>query len=151
MAASIEKPSLSKEMRAAAAAASMTDSGTSRKVMLVNSELPSLIPSKSLLTIRSVKFNNLKMGDIICVRVGSDFTVRRFVKPKITRAHTLLLTVEEGADKKEALPQSCLLGKVESVEFGGKCFDPASKENFLKKFWGKLTEYGTHKAFGIFG
>lgn len=146
----IQNPSLSQELRLAVATASIGDTGKTRKVHLLESDLPSLVPSQSLLKVRSVKFNDLKMGDIVCVRVGNKITVRRFVKTKITRSHTLLLTAEEGADKKEALPQNCLLGKVDKVSFGGQTFDPASKENFLQKFWGKLSEYGTHKPFGIF-
>ena len=147
----MDREALAAEMRAAATTASMVDTGSSRKVMLVDSDLPKLIPSQSLLKVRSVKFNNLKMGDIICVRVGSEFRVRRFIKPKITRSQTLLLTAKEDCPEKEPLPQSCLLGKVESVEFGGKSFDPAKRESLLKGFWGKLTEYGTHKPFGIIG
>lgn len=146
-----DRATLVAELRAAATTASMTDTGKTRNVHLLDSDLPDLIPSQSLLKVRSVKFTNLRMGDIICVRVGSSFQVRRFVKTKITRSHTLLLTAKGNSDKKEPIPQSALLGKVESVEYGGRTFDPTKSENLLKKFWGKLTEYGTHRPFGLIG
>jgi phage pi2 protein 07 len=142
--------SLSQELRAAVTTASMGDRGKARNVMLVESDLPTLVPSKSLLKVRSVKFKDLKMGDIICIRVGADFKVRRFVKTKITRADTLLLVAQEGFDKKEPIPLNAYLGKVDAVEIGGCVFDPTKNESFWQNFMGKLTEFGTHKPFGIF-
>ncbi len=91
------------------------------------------------------------MGDIICVRDGSELAVCRFVKAKIMKSNTFLLVAKEGHEKKEPLPRDALLGIVEKVEHGGKVFNPSSRENPFKKFWGKLTEYGTHKPFGLFG
>ena len=119
-------------------------------MLLVESDLPGLVPSQSLLKVRSVKFVELKRGDIICVRVGSNFRIRRFVKSKITRTTTLLLTVKEGEDQKDPIPLNALLGKVDSVEVGGRVFDPLKEESFLQSLWGKLSEYGTHRPFGVF-
>ena len=148
---SSEKNDLLAELNAAATTASMSDRGKSRKVLLVESDLPSLIPSRSLLKVRSVKFTELRMGDIICVRVGSDFVVRRFVKTKITRENTLLLSAREGSDKKDPIPQSSLLGKVEEAESAGETYDPLKKEGLVQRLMGKITEYGTHRPFGVFG
>ncbi|MFA5504789.1 MAG: hypothetical protein WC314_18970 [Vulcanimicrobiota bacterium] len=143
--------SLAQELQVAVTTASLGDKGKTRRVMLVESNLPSIIPSQSLLKVRSLKFQELKKGDIICVRIGSGFWVRRFIKSKMTRDNTLLLVAQEGFDKKESIPMNALLGKVDEVEHNGRAFDPLAGENFLKSFWGKLTEYGTHKAFGFIG
>jgi hypothetical protein len=145
-----ENISINEELRAAVTTASLGDRGKSRNVMLMESELPTLVPSQSLLKVRSVRFQELKMGDIICVRVGSTFRVRRFVKTKITREHTLLLVAQEGFNKKDPVPLNAFLGKVDEVESAGRVFDPLKKENFFQTFWGKLTEFGTHKPFGLF-
>ena len=88
------------------------------------------------------------MGDIICVNTGKSAQVRRFIKLKMTKSDTLLLTAYEGFDKKEALPKSSLVGRVVEVEAGGQTWNP-NKENALKRFWDRLTEYGTHKPFGL--
>jgi hypothetical protein len=146
----ITQPSVSQELRIAATAASMSDLGSTRQVRLNESELPSLIPSGAILNVKAVKFSELKMGDLICVRVGSTLVVRRFVKTKMTRSNTFLLTAKEGFDKKEAIARTSLIGKVEKVCCGGTSYDPAQREGILTQFWGKLTEYGTHKPFGIF-
>ena len=145
-----ENISLNDELRAAVTTASLGDRGKTRNVMLTESELPTLIPSQSLLKVRSVRFEDLKMGDVICVRVGTTFRVRRFVKTKITSSHTLLLVAQEGFNKKDPIPVNAFLGKVDEVESGGRKFDPLKKESFFQTFWGKLTEFGTHKPFGLF-
>ena len=88
------------------------------------------------------------MGDIICVNTGKSAQVRRFIKLKMTKSNTALLTAYEGFNKKEALPTSSLVGKVVEVEANGKSWDP-NKVNPLTRFWHKLTEYGTHKPFGL--
>lgn len=150
-AATIEKreTSITQELRFAVAATSM-GAGSSRKVRLPESDVPSLVPSGSTLEVSSVKFCDLKMGDLICVQVGGSFNIRRFVKVKMTKKDTYLLTAREGFDKKEALPRNSLMGRVDSATHRGQKIDPNSQENFLTKFWGKLSEYGTHKPFGIF-
>ncbi len=143
--------SISSELRLAATTASMTDFGTSRNIMLVTSDLEKLIPSGSLLSVRSIKFSSLKMGDIICVREGSSIAVRRFVKTKMTPSETYLLTAKQDFDKKEPVRRDRLLGRVDTFQHSGQTIDPHRVEGPLKRFWGKLTEYGTHKAFGLFG
>jgi hypothetical protein len=145
----IDPASITSELRLAAATASMVDTGATRQVMLIKSDLEKVIPSGSLLTIRSVKFSNLKMGDFICVRDGSSFAVRRFVKTKMTSSETYLLTAKEGFDKKEPLKRDRLLGRVEGFQHAGKMVDPRKVEGALTRFWGRLTEYGTHKPFGL--
>lgn len=145
----VDKVSLSEELKAAVTTASLGGQGKTNDVMLMESHLPTLVPSQSLLKVRSVKFEQLKMGDIVCIRVGSSFRVRRYVKRKMTPSRTFLLVAADGLDKKEPIPPSALIGRVDSVEHGGRVFDPHKKENFFKSFWGKLTEYGTHKPFGI--
>ncbi len=146
----IARPSVSQELMAASTAASLSFKDATRQLRLVNSDLPSLIPSGSSLRIRSAKFSELKMGDLIGVRIGSELAVRRFVKTKMTKSDTLLLTAKEGLKKKEPLSRTCLLGKIEKVTCGGRSYNPAQAENILQQFWGKLTEYGTHKPFGLF-
>lgn len=144
-----ENPSLAEELRVAVTTASLGENGATRRIMLVDSNLPSLIPSQSLLKVRSVKLSELKMGDVICVRVGSSFLVRRFIKVKMTKNNTILLTAQEGYNQKEPIPMSGFLGKVDEVEHAGRSYNPLSKQNFFQSFMGKLTEYGTHKPFGI--
>lgn len=149
-AAVIERTRVSQELRVASAAFSALGGAKNQKLPIQESDLPSLIPSGSRAKVSTVKFSDLKMGDVICVRIGSTLAVRRFVKTKIAKNDTYLLTAREGFDKKEALLRSALIGRVDSVEFGGQTIDPGVQENSLKKFWGMLTEYGTHKVFGIF-
>lgn len=90
----------------------------------------------------------LNMGDIVCVNLGQGPQVRRFVKLKIAKSDTYILVTYDGFDKKEALPQSALVGRVVEAEVAGKSWDP-SAENPLRRFWSRLTEYGTHKPFGL--
>lgn len=141
---------LAGDLASAAASVSMSTSGGKRQIKLKESALPNLVPSNSVLQVQATKFTDLKMGDVICVSIGREMNVRRFVKLKMTAKDTLLLTAYEGFDKKEALPKGALLGLVVAVNAGGETFDPRKKENPFSKFWGKLTEYGTHKPFGLF-
>lgn len=137
------------DLSAAAASASLAaGSGRRKKIKLANSELPSVVPAGSTIHLEAVAIGKLVMGDIICVTLGQGPQLRRFVKLKMTASDTLLLTTYEGFNKKEALPKSAIVGRVAEVEAAGKSWDP-NKENPLKKFWGKLTEYGTHKPFGL--
>jgi hypothetical protein len=140
---------LAGEVSAAAKVASMVTAGKTRKFRLGESDIPSLIPSGAAVTVQSVKLSDLKMGDMICVRVGTTIAVRRFVKIKVTTSHILLLTAHENADKKEPLAKSNLLGRVESVTSAGNTFSPLKREGTFRKLWGMLTEFGTHKPFGL--
>lgn len=140
---------IAQELSAATTAASMSSSGTTRHIKIEESDLPSLIPDASLIRVKPCKFGGLKMGDLICIRTGSTFAVRRFVKTKMMGPKTLLLTVREGFAKKEALPTGCLLGKIEAVNSGESSYDPLQTTGLWQRFWGMLTEYGTHKPFGL--
>jgi hypothetical protein len=141
---------LAGELTAAATTVSMGASGA-RKVKLPTSELKALIPDGAVLEVAAVQFTKLQMGDVICVNTGREMAVRRYVKLKMTKNGEYLLTAYDNCGKKEALPKSALVGKVVSVQAQGRTYDPRKAENPLAAFWGKLTEYGTHKAFGIFG
>jgi hypothetical protein len=142
---------LAGDLSAAATAVSLAGGAGTKKVKLVKSDLTALIPDGCVLEVQAVNFTKLQMGDIICVSAGRETSVRRFVKLKMTKADTYILTAYDGFDKKEALPKSCLIGKVVSVQAQGQTYDPRKKEGAFSAFWGKLTEYGTHKAFGLFG
>lgn len=138
--AEIENPTLTQELRLAVSAAALTKSGASRQLPLGRSDLPSIISNDTLIKVKAVKFSDLKMGDIVCVRQGGQIAVRRFVKLKMTNQDTYLLVAREGCDQKETLSRAALVGKV----------DETRPEGLLTKFWGRLTEYGTHKPFGLF-
>ena len=131
--------------------AAATSASGQKKIKLTESDLKSLIPDNSVLEIQPVQFTKLQMGDVICVSSGRNTVVRRYVKLKMTKQGEYLLCAYDGFGKKEALPKSCLIGKVVSVQAQGKTYDPRKAEGAFAGFWGKLTEYGTHKAFGIFG
>jgi 3D (Asp-Asp-Asp) domain-containing protein len=136
------------DLTAAATSASLAGGSKTRKVSIVKSELPSIIPTGSRVSLESVAFGKLSMGDIICVNMGSSPQVRRFIRLKMTQSSTVLITAYEGFSQKEALPTTSLVGRVVQVDANGKTWDP-SKENPLSRFWHKLTEYGTHKPFGL--
>lgn len=136
------------DVHAAAASASMASGGKNKKFRIVESHLPSDIPHGAEVFVEPVAFGKLSMGDIICVNLNGAAKVRRFVKLKMTTSDTYLLAAYEGYDKKEALPKSSLVGRVVKAEAAGKSWTPG-KENILQKFWSKLTEYGTHKPFGL--
>lgn len=138
------------DVSAAATAASLADGRKRRKIRLRGSDLPSTVPGGSQISIEAVAVGKLVMGDIICINAGEGDgpQVRRFVKLKMTKHDTLLLTASEASNTKLPLPKSALVGKVVQAESNGKKWDP-TKENPIKKFWGKLTEYGTHKPFGL--
>jgi hypothetical protein len=142
---------LAGDLTAAATSVSLMGANGTKKVRIGKSHLPRLIPDGATLEVQAVTFTKLQMGDVICVSAGRDTVVRRFVKLKMTKADTYLLTAYDGFTKKEVLPKGALIGKVVSVQAQGRTFDPQKEENFLTAFWGRLTEYGTHKAFGIFG
>ena len=135
-------------MNAAATSASMVGGSKVKKVRIEQSDLPSVIPHRAQVSLQAVAFGKLGMGDLICVMIGGEQKVRRFIKLKMTQNDTLLLTAYEGFGKKEALPKSVLIGRIIEVEGGGRTWDP-TKESPLKRFWGRLTEYGTHKPFGL--
>lgn len=147
--ATLQRPTVSQELRFAATTAAIGAKSGSRQLPLTKSDVPSVIPSGSSISVESIKFSDLKMGDFICICVGNSFEVRRFVKVKMTKADTYLLTAKEGFGKKEAVTRSSLMGKVVQVRHGNDSFDPSKAHNVLKQFWGKLTEYGTHKPFGL--
>ena len=147
--ATLINPTVSQELRFAATTAAIGSKQGSRQLPLSKSDVPSVIPSGCFINVESVKFSDLKMGDFICICVGNSFEVRRFVKVKMTKTDTYLLTAKEGFDKKEAVTRSSLMGKVVKVCQGSQTFDPSKSQNVLKQFWGKLTEYGTHKPFGL--
>lgn len=141
---------LFQEVRAAVTTASMGETGKTRRVLLKESDLPTLVPSQSLLKVRSIKFKELRKGDVLLVRIGTEFRVRRYVKSKMTRDDTLLFVVSEGSAEKESMPLNSLLGKVAKVEVGGRVFDPGKTESFLQALQGKLTDFGTRKFLGVF-
>ncbi len=148
--ATLERPSsLSQELRAAATAASLSSTGTTKHLQIQDSDVPSLVPNNAFIKVTSTKLQDLKMGDLVCVRAGGSYSVRRFVKVKHAASQTLVLTAREGYGKKEPITRASLLGKVEAISVGGKAVDPLKNEGILKSFWGKLTEYGTHKPFGL--
>lgn len=136
------------DMSAAATAAALGGGGGRKKIHIRQSELPSLVPNGARVWIEGTAISKLVMGDIICVTLGQGPQLRRFVRLKMTQSDTLLITAYEGFNKKEALPKSSLVGKVVEAEAGGKKWDP-NKQNPIARFWGKLTEYGTHKPFGL--
>lgn len=142
---------LAGDLSAAATSVSLMNKGGTKKVRLVSSDLKALIPDGSTLEIEAVQFTKLAMGDVICISTGRETSVRRFVKLKMTKEDTYLLTAYDGFGKKEALPKGALVGRVVNVIAGGKTFHPLKNENPISGFWGRLTEYGTHKAFGLFG
>ena len=140
---------LAGDVSAAAVAASLADGGKKRKKLrIANSEIPSAVPAGATVAVQQIPMSKLKMGDVLCVNVGNGPQLRRFVKLKIAKSDTYLLTTYDGYSKKEALPNSAVIGKVVEAELGGKKWDP-SKENPFRRFWSRLTEYGTHKPFGL--
>lgn len=139
------------DVSAAATSVSLSSGVGSKRLRLSKSDLIALIPDGAVIEVQAVNFTKLQMGDVICVSAGRETVVRRYVKLKMTKQGEYLLCAYDGFGKKEALPKSSLIGKVVSVQAGGENYDPRKKEGPLAAFWGKLTEYGTHKAFGIFG
>lgn len=142
---------LAGDLNAAATSVSLMNKGGSKKLRLAHSDLKSLMPDGAVLEVEAVNFTKLAMGDVVCVTTGRETAVRRFVKLKMTKADTYMLTAYDGFGKKEALPKSALVGRVINVTVGDKSYHPLKKENPVSAFWGRLTEYGTHKAFGLFG
>jgi hypothetical protein len=136
------------DLSAAATSASLAQGARRKKIRLSNSDLPSAIPAGSTISIESVAIGKLVMGDIICVTLGQGPQIRRFLRLKMTKSDTLIMTTHEGLDTKEALPKSALVGRVVEAEAGGAKWNPG-KQNPFKRFWSKLTEYGTHKPFGL--
>ena len=58
------------DLTAAATSASLAGGSKNRKVRIIDSELPSVIPTGSRVSLESVAFEKLSMGDIICVNMG---------------------------------------------------------------------------------
>ena len=136
------------DLSAAATSAHLAQGASRKKIRVSNSELPSVIPSGATISIESVVMGKLVMGDILCVNLGQGPQVRRFLRLKMTKSDTLVLTAREDSNKKEPVPKSALVGRVVEAEAGGRTWVP-SRENPLKRFGRRLTEYGTHKPFGI--
>ena len=139
---------LAGDLSAAAATAAMADGGKRKKLRVSGSELASAVPAGATVKLEQVAMSKLKMGDILCVNLGQGPELRRFVKLKIAKTDTYLLTANDELSVKEPLPNSAVIGKVVEAEIAGRKWDP-SKENPFRRFWSKLTEYGTHKPFGI--
>ena len=139
------------DLNAAATSVALMSGGGTKKVRLHKSHLKGIIPDGAVIEVQSLTFTKLSMGDIICVTQGSETVLRRFIRLKMTNKDTYLETTHDGSDQKEPLSKSALVGRVISVKAGGRDFDPHKAENPFSRLWGKLTEYGTHKAFGLFG
>ncbi len=131
------------------AAAAVSSTAKEKDFRISTSHLPKIIPSGAKVNVKSLPIGKLKMGDIICVSMDKQVVLRRFLKLKLAKNDTYLLTAYEGFDRKEALPKSCLLGRVVTFEAGGQVLDPYKLEGLFGKFWNRLTEYGTHAPFGI--
>lgn len=136
------------DVSAAAATASLASGGKNKKLRVRESDLPSVIPNGATVTVESVPFAKLNMGDIICVNLNKQTRLRRFIKLKMTSDDVLLLTGYEGRKTKDPLVKTSLIGRVVEVETESGRRDPC-KENVVQQFWNKLTEYGTHKPFGL--
>lgn len=133
------------------AAATVAQGGSGRRIKVPSSDVPNLVPSGAQIEIETTTVTKLKMGDVVCVSIGRDVVIRRFIRLKMTKANTFIMVASKANREKEPLPHSALIGRVVSVTAGGITYDPLKKEGLLRSWWGQLTEYGTHKAFGFIG
>lgn len=134
-----------------AAAATLANNGSGRRIKVMKSDLNVLVPVGSTVEIEPITITKLQMGDVVCISSAKEVVLRRFIRLKMTNANTYMVLAHANSKEKEQALNSALIGKVVNVNLKGENYDPSKKENFVQALWGRLTEYGTHKAFGFIG
>ena len=136
---------------ASAAAAGMDRGAKGSKLRIRQSDLESLIPSGSLVEFIPTTGHKLKFGDIVLVRIGTEFSLRRFCGWQIVKTGSLVSVARANPPKLENYPDTALVGKITKVEAKGVTYDPLKKESQLVKWRNEWTFFGTSSMFKRIG
>lgn len=132
---------------ASAAAAGMDRGQKGSKLRIRQSDLEQLIPSGALVEFVPTTGHKLKFGDIVLVRNGNEFSLRRFCSFQILKAGAMVAVARANPPKMETYPDTALVGKVTKVEGKGGAYDPLKKESQLVKWRNEWTFFGTSSMF----
>lgn len=136
---------------ASAAAASVDRGGKGSKLRIRQSDMEALVPSGALVEFVPTTGHKLKFGDIVLVRTGNEFSLRRFVSFQILKSGANVSVARMSPPKLESYPDQSLVGKVTKVEAKGASYDPLKKEGQLAKWRNEWTFFGTSSMLKRFG
>ncbi|MBX3166186.1 MAG: hypothetical protein KF760_02195 [Candidatus Eremiobacteraeota bacterium] len=136
---------------ASAAAAGMDRGAKGSKLRIRQSDLETLIPSGALVEFVPSTGHKLKFGDIVLIRNGSEFSLRRFVGFQIVKGGAKVSVARANPPKLEIYPDTSIVGKVTKVEAKGVSYDPLKKESQLVKWRNEWTFFGTSSMFSRIG
>lgn len=136
---------------ASAAAAGMDRGAKGSKMRIRASDMESLVPSGSLIEFVPTTGHKLKFGDIVMVRSGTEFCLRRFVSFQIVKGGAMVSVARISPPKLETYPDTSLVGRVTKAESKGVSFDPLKKESQLVKWRNEWTFFGTSSMFSRIG
>lgn len=129
---------------ASATAAGMDRGQKGSKLRIRASDLEELVPSGSQIEFVPSTCHKLKFGDVLLVRMGQEFVLRRFVGWHVTKAGGAMMQVARANPPKvESYPDTQLVGKIIKVEARGGSYDPVKKETMGKRWANEWTCFGT--------
>lgn len=132
---------------ASAAAAGMDRGAKGSKLRIRHSDMEALVPSGAMVEFIPTTGHKLKFGDIVLVRTGNEFSLRRFVSFQILKGGAAVSVARIAPPKLESYPDTSLVGKVTKVEAKGSSYDPLKKEGQLVKWRNEWTFFGTSSMF----
>lgn len=135
---------------ASAAAAGMDRGAKGSKLRIRHSDMEALVPSGALVEFVPTTGHKLKFGDIVLVRNGTEFQLRRFVSFQILKGGAAVSVARVAPPKLENYPDTALVGKVTRVEAKGASYDPLKRESQLVKWKNEWTFFGTSSMFQRF-
>lgn len=131
------------DMASASASAAGMEKLRGTKLRIRNSDLEKLIPSGSTVEYQPMPCHRLKFGDIIFVRAGKEFVLRRYIGFQVAKAGAVAAVARANPARLETYPDAAVVGKVLSVDAAGKHFDPHKKESQMQRWANEWTCFGT--------
>lgn len=127
------------------------DKKKASKVRLRKSDIENLVPSGSLVEFMPLACHKMKFGDIVMVRQGNEFVLRRFVSFQIGKAGPTVVVAKVTPPALEKYSDTSIVGKIGKVEAQGKVYDPHQKESFSARFGNRWSCFGTSSPFQRLG
>ena len=136
---------------ASAAAAGMDRGAKGSKMRIRQSDIEALIPSGAMIEFIPTTGHKLKFGDIVMVRSGTEFNLRRFCSFQIVKGGATVSVARINPPKLESYSDTALVGKITKVEAKGSSYDPLTKESQMAKWRNEWTFFGTSSMFSRIG
>lgn len=131
------------DMASASASAAGMEKIKGTKLRIRQSDLESLIPAGSTVEYQPIPCHRLKFGDIIFVRSGKEFVLRRYVGFQVGKNGAVAAVARANPARLETYPDTAVVGKVTGVDSQGRHFDPHKKESQMQRWANEWTCFGT--------